>query len=120
MTWNYQPKGPPPRPTGTVIEYARELLLVVVGFNEYDRPVGLTYPAMLRAIKSRFPVVTYRGPHTGKRLRMNVKQLREIAYVWQAEDRSIRYPIRPRERRNFAKNTIVRPAQGGNNDHAQI
>lgn len=83
----------------TVKGYAVALILQSTGTDYEGRNVGLSYREILRRLHRTFPVITYNGPHKGRPIKMTVKQLREIAYTMQSEDRSLRLPVRPRSDR---------------------
>ena len=92
--------------------YARELTLWITSQDDCGRNVGLSYDAILELVRERFPIITYTGPHKDQPIKMSVKQLREIAYVMQGEDRGLRFPVRPRSKRQKQKGiaaTIIRP-----------
>jgi hypothetical protein len=88
---------------GSVKEYANALLLRKVNEDEDGRSVGHTYRQILTRLRQRFPVIEYSGPHKGNPIRMTIKQLREIAYTMQSNDRTLRLPVRPRSDRKKKK-----------------
>lgn len=81
-------------------EYAVELILRVDHVEPQpdgrERDVGLDYEQIRRFVLRKFPVVTYSGPHKGKRTKMTYKELHEIACVLNREH--IRLPVRPRRK----------------------
>ena len=79
--------------------YAKHLMLRIMDTDPEGRFVGLSYDKILRKVRLAFPVITYNGPHKGRAIKMTVKQLREIAYSMQSEDRKLRLPVRPRSKR---------------------
>ena len=79
--------------------YAMHLMLRVVDTDHEGRFVGLSYDKILRKVRLAFPVITYNGPHKGRAIKMSVKQLREVAYAMQSENRNLRLPVRPRSKR---------------------
>lgn len=83
----------------TVKGYAVALILQSTGTDYEGRNVGLSYREILARVRKVFPIITYNGPHKGQPIKMTVKQLREIAYTMQSEDRSLRLPVRPRSDR---------------------
>lgn len=93
--------------------YAMHLMLRVEDADAEGRFVGLSYDKILRKVRSAFPIITYNGPHKGKPIKMSVKQLREIAYSMQSEDRTLRLPVRPRsKRRKRATTDTIIPRKG--------
>jgi hypothetical protein len=83
----------------TVKGYAIALILQSIGTDYEGRNVGLSYREILARIRKAFPIITYNGPHKGQPIKMTVKQLREIAYTMQSENRKLRLPVRPRSDR---------------------
>jgi|SRR6185369_8766432 len=86
-------------PYTTVKDYAKHLMLKIVDTDDDGRFVGLSYGQILQRIRTKFPTITYNGPHKGRPIKMTVKQLREIAYTMQSVDRTLRLPVRPRSDR---------------------
>jgi hypothetical protein len=84
----------------SVKEYAVALMLQIVDTDDEGRFVGLSYDRILRRVRNKFPIITYNGPHKGRAIKMSVKQLREIAYSMQSENRNLRLPVRPRSKRH--------------------
>ena len=87
----------------SVKAYVKVLMLQAVSRTDYGRAIGLSYGQMLELVRKEFPVNRHPGPHVGKPLRMSIKQMREIVYDVQAEDRSILMPVRPRSDRKDKK-----------------
>lgn len=83
--------------------YAVELMFQIEDADQEGRFVGLSYDYILKKVRSKFPVITYSGPHKGRQIKMSVKQLREIAYSMQSENRNLRFPVRPRSKRRVKK-----------------
>lgn len=91
----------------SVKAYAVALMLRVVDADPEGRFVGLSYDKILRKVRLAFPIITYNGPHKGHAIKMSVKQLREIAYAMQSENRNLQLPVRPRSRRQRKRNTTA-------------
>lgn len=92
---------------GTAKRYAIHLVLKEVSRDEDGRRVGLSYAEILSRVRRVFPIITYNGPHKGKPIKMTIKQLREIAYTMQSEDRNLRLPVRPRSNRRRAAARLI-------------
>ena len=75
----------------TIKQFAISLLLF-----RADRNTGYSYLQILSKIKRRFPVITYKGPHKGKPIKMVVGDLRKIASRINQDDPAVRLPLRPR------------------------
>jgi hypothetical protein len=87
--------------------YAKHLMLRVMDTDPEGRFVGLSYDKILRKVRQAFPIITYNGPHKGRAIKMTVKQLREIAYSMQSEERNLRLPVRPRSKRQKTPSTAT-------------
>lgn len=84
---------------GTIKNYASYLIVLTVDTDDEGRFVGLSYTQILKRIRRAFPKIKYNGPHKGKPTKMTIKQLREIAYSMQSNNRKLHLPVRPRSER---------------------
>ena len=81
----------------TIKQYAISLLLLRgVSVDSDNRSTGYSYLQILSKIRRRFPVITYKGPHKGKPIKMVVGDLRKIASRINQDDPAVRLPLRPR------------------------
>lgn len=83
----------------TIKACASALLLQTAYIDENGRKVGFSYEKILSHVKRLHPVISYQGPHVGGPSKMTIKGLREIAYIMQRDDLTIRLPVRPRRKR---------------------
>jgi hypothetical protein len=90
----------------TIKQYAHALLIRAVATDQDGRRVGLCYLEILQRIRKRFPVVTYKGPHTGHPPRITVEELRQIAWAMQRDNSALRLPVRPRHRKTKRKKKV--------------